>query len=199
MIKGKLAALLILLLSFCLLANLFCIYDVCADSLDEYMKRVQQWHQTEWKTGAFGSTEMIGRYGPDWGAGETGYVYEYKNPASGAYISYRFEGMGMGMGGMWAGYGGKYSPNTQAAYGPYWGGGSPNIQWMPGYDTQGYLEGSTWGPNINYYSARVNPMYSLMSGLFNIFGGGGWYGSGAGYPNYGYWGASPQGYSTRIY
>ncbi|MBN2372486.1 hypothetical protein JXL19_01690 [bacterium] len=204
MIKGKLMALLIFMLPLCLLVNMFCISNVYADSVEEYLNRVAQYHETIWNTNAWGGVQTIGRWGPDWGVGEQGFKYEYRDPTMGIYINYSSEGMGVGMGGIFAGYGGRYSPMSSAAYGPYWMGGSLDVSSTPGYDTQGYMSGSTWGPNTSYYRSQPNLAYSLISGIFNMFGygsgfgyGGGWYGGGAGY---GYpWAAAQGNYPTRLY
>jgi hypothetical protein len=215
----KLSILTILILAVFLLTNVLGTSLVRAD---EEPERDASWHETEYGTDAWGGTWLSGRFGPDVGYGEQGQVFEYTNPGTGMYVSYSSTGMGMGLGGPMLGYGGMFSPVAQASYGSYAGGGRPNVQATPGYDTQGYLSGNLWGQNSSFYQARYNPMAGFLFGMAGLLGGGyggfggyGGYGGFGGYSGYGgfsgyggYGGFSPYGgyggfgvgsFPTRIY
>jgi hypothetical protein len=142
---------------------------IAADETEE-PDRSASWHETTFQTDAFGRTWTVGQFGPDVGYGEQGTMYEYTDPMSGAYVSYSSTSMGTGAGGIMAGYGGMFSPLAQASYGPYAGGGRPQVESTWGYDTQGYLSGSAWGNNTSYYQAQPNFMAQMMLG-FGGFGG----------------------------
>lgn len=162
-------------------------YEYGEDDDDD---RQAAWHQTEWSTDEWGGTWMKGSFGPDWGMGEQGQVMEYSNPMTGMYVSYKTSGMGMGMGGPFAGYGGMFSPVAEASYGPYAWGGQPQIQSTPGWQTRGYVSGDLWGQSTSYYQAQPNifamGIQSMLGGLGGMFGGwGGFPGYNYGYGGYG--------------
>jgi hypothetical protein len=173
---------------------------IAADDDDDEPSRSASWHETSYQTDAWGRTWTIGQFGPDLGYGEQGSIYEHRDPTTGAYISYSSTSMGMGAGGPMMGYGGMFSPLAEVSYGPYAGGGRPNVGSTPGYDTQGYLSGSLWGNNTSYYEARPNPMAQMMFGLMGGgFGGFGGYGGGYGGFGGSYGAPSYSGYGAQSY
>jgi len=185
---------------------MFALFVASSPVLAQDPDRSASWHETQYGTNAWGGTWMLGQFGPDVGYGEQGTVYQYTDPMSGTYVSYSSTGMGMGLGGPLMGYGGMFSPVAQASYGPYAGGNRPQVGSTPGYDTQGYLSGSLWGPNVSMYQSQYNPMAGMMFGLMGMLGGGyGGYGGFGGYGGYGGYGGfgglfggfgfSPYGYS----
>ncbi|MGA1839477.1 MAG: hypothetical protein ACMUIU_02540 [bacterium] len=211
-----------------LIAAIFILTTAFGSSLaiaadDDEPSKSASWHETTFQTDAWGRTWTVGQFGPDVGYGEQGSIYEYTDPMSGAYISYSSTSMGVGAGGPMMGYGGMFSPLAQISYGPYAGGGRPQVQSTPGYDTMGYLSGSLWGNNTSYYQAQPNFMAQMMFGLGGfgggLFGGGGYgggysgaYSGGYGASYGGFGGYSPfggfggfsgfggfGGYPTRIY
>ncbi len=141
------------------------------------------WHQTNYGTDAWGGTWLIGQFGPDIGVGEQGVVYEYVNPTTGSFVSYRSTEIGFGLGGPYLGYGGLFSPVATASYGPYAYGQTPNVAPTPGYDTFGHVSGNLWGQNTSYYRAQINPFAMILLG--GLTGGYGGFGGSLGYGGFG--------------
>jgi hypothetical protein len=204
----RLTLIVVLIVSLLLVGNLFS--SSMAIAQNDPNTRTAQWHETQYGTNAWGGSWILGQFGPDVGMGEQGTYYQMSTPGGG-YVSYYSASPGMGYGGPMMGYGGMFSPVAQQSYGPYAGGGRPQVQQTPGYDTQGYVSGNLWGQSTNYYSAQPNPMFGLMMGLLGGFGGFGGFGGyggyggysagyggygggyGYGYPGYGYGGYSGYG------
>lgn len=157
---------------------------------EDASERSAQWYESNYGTGPFGQTWMMGRFGPDIGIGEQGVTYQYTDPMTGSFVSYTNTGLGMGLGGPFAGYGGMFSPTALASYGPFAYGNNPQPMPTPGYTTQGYTSGSIFGPNTNYYSAQPS-FLGLMGGLLGGYGGfglGGLYSGFGGLGSYGFGG-----------
>lgn len=179
-----------------LILSLFTLSIICSmhysfaasDDDSSEPDRSASWYQAQYGTGPFGQNWMIGSFGPDYGIGEQGMRYQYTDPLTGSYVSYSTTGMGMGLGGPLAGYGGMFSPAAAISYGPFAYGNNPQPMPIPGYSTEGYTSGGLFSPNVNYYSAQPS-LLGLMGGMFG-FGGlyGGLYG-GLGYGSgFGSWG-----------
>jgi hypothetical protein len=113
-----------------------CVGEECTVDGEE-ADRTQSWHETQTGTTAWGGTFISGQFGPDVGIGETGQYYQSIDPLTGATTSFYTTGLGSGIGGALAGYGGMFSQYGQDSYGPYAGGNRPQVQPTPGYDTQG--------------------------------------------------------------
>ncbi len=185
MIKENLRTSIILLLSICMIVAAMGISVVRA-AVDEgdNVDRSAAWYQTQYGTSPWGGTWMTGQYGPDVGMGQQGMVYQYQDPMTGSFVSYSTTGMGMGMGGPFAGYGGWDSALGPISYGPFAYGNVPQVMPTPGYGTQGSASGGLFGPQTSYYQAQPGLMWMLSGGL-GSFGGFGGYGLYSGYGGYG--------------
>jgi hypothetical protein len=175
--RKRLSAIIIILLSFCLIATFFTFSDVYANGEDDDGARTAAWYTTQYGTGPLGQTWMIGRFGPDVGYGEEGFRYEYRDPASGVFVSYQNTGLGVGLCCPFAGYGGRYSSLGALSYGPYALGGEPQVQPTLGWSTTGAITGGLFQPQTSFFQAQ--PFLGLFGG-FSGFGGLG------GYPNVGF-------------
>jgi hypothetical protein len=160
----------ILMISFIIFAMMFSQTSAFAQASQDQVIRQADWYKVNYGTDASGGTILIGQYGPDVGIGEQGTVYQYANPLTGQFVSYRTTDIGVGFGGPLLGYGGMFSPVAQASYGPFAYGQTPVVSPTPGFDTAGFLFGNLWGQNVNYYEARPNPFAGLLLGSFSGFG-----------------------------
>jgi len=168
MMKETLRTTIILLLSVCLIITIMSISR--AQAYVDPNTRAASWNQTQTLTTPWGATGLIGRFGPDFGYGEQGTVYQYRDPYTGSYISYSNTGMGMGLGGPLMGYGGMYSGLGAASYGPYAYGGSPQVQPTPGWATQGYASGGLFSPQTSFYQAQPG-LFGMLGTSLGGFGG----------------------------
>jgi len=190
----KLTITAILLIAIFLIMSVFSQTDVMAQTDPT---RTANWYEVNYGTTSLGGTFLTGQYGPDIGIGEQGFVYQYSNPLTGQYISYQSSGIGYGVGGPYAGYGGQFSPVAQASYGPFAYGNTPTLSPTPGVNTSGYLYGNLWGQNTNYYSAQYDPFAGLLFSGLGSFGGS----FGAGFPSAygGLFGIGRVGLSTGLF
>ena len=143
--------------------------------------RTAAWYNTQYGTTQWGGTWMRGQFGPDVGIGQQGSVFQYTDPMTGAYVSYSSTGLGMGAGGLFAGYGGWDSPLAAISYGPFAYGNTPQVMPTFGWNTQGSASGGLWAPQTSFYQAQPGLTWMLGGGLFGLGGFGGFGGFG-GYP-----------------
>ncbi|MGA1874091.1 MAG: hypothetical protein ACMUIA_00625 [bacterium] len=173
--RGECIISIIHVFSICLIALAFITCPVinAAERSDNSSTttRYADWYESQYGSGPFGQTWMVGRYGPDYGIGEQGYTYQSYNPLTGSFVNYSSSGLGMGLGGPLLGYQGMFSPMAQISYGPFSYGQNPQVAPTPGWSTQGYTSGSAFGNYSNFYQAQ--PMFGLMGGLFGGLGYGG--------------------------
>ena len=168
----KLRTLLTLFLSVCLIFAIMNVPRVRAEEEETEAERYAAWYQAQYGTTPWGGTSMIGYFGPDYGIGEQGMVYQFQDPLTGSYVSYSQTGMGAGMFGVFGGYGGWNSPTAAMSYGPFAYGQTPQVMPTLGYGSQGYQSGSLLGPNTSYYSAQNPLMWMLGGGINNFYGTG---------------------------
>lgn len=169
--------------------------------------RGADWFTREVSTSGWGATITQFAYGPDAGYGETAQGYEYTDPLTGASVSYKVTGMGMGAIPLPV-YGGMFSALGSQSYGPYGYGNQPVTQPTVGYDTQSSQAGNAFGQGYEYSISRPNltsmvgtsllsnPFtmgsglaLAAMSGAFSGYGASAFgvpsYGGYAGYGSYG--------------
>jgi hypothetical protein len=169
--------------------------------------RGADWFTREAITSGWGATMTQFAYGPDAGFGETAQGYEYTDPLTGASVSYKVTGMGMGAIPLPV-YGGMFSALGTQSYGPYGYGNQPVTQPTVGYDTQSSQAGNAFGQGYEYSISRpnltsmvgtsllTNPFtmgsglaLAAMSGAFGGYGASSFgvpsYGGYAGYGGYG--------------
>ena len=171
MIKARLRMCVVLLLSVCLVAVFLLAPSIHAENNDsKHNNRSSAWYQSQYGTNPWGGTWMMGQFGSDIGYGEQGMTYQYSNPSTGSFVSYSSTGLDMGMGGVFAGYGGMFSPLATASYGPFAYGNDLQPTSTFGWSTQGSMSGSVFGPSTSYYMAQPSS-FGLMGGLFGGFGG----------------------------
>ena len=164
--------------------------------------RAADYFQRDTSTNAWGGIMNQFSYGPDAGWGETGQGYEYTNPMTGASVSYKVTGMGMGSIALPM-YGGMNSALGAQSYGPYAYGNQPVTQPTYGYDSQSSQAGNAFGQGYEYTRSQPNltamvgtsllsnPFtmgsglaLAAMSGAFSDFGASGYGASGYGASGY---------------
>jgi hypothetical protein len=167
-IKKSISIITILLFSFlfCItctrniaIAEEECVGEECTVDGEEAV-RGSDYYETQVVTDAYGGTLLTGQFGPDVGIGEQGTIYKYTDPRTGTVVSYSTTNMGVGLGGVAAGYGGMYSPYAQGSYGMFAGGNQPTAQATPGLNTQQYQSGNIFGQNTQFSQATPDPYAS---------------------------------------
>jgi hypothetical protein len=130
---------------------------------DDELIRNEAFYNYGETTNAAGGVTNWWEYGPDIGVGETGYGYTQTDPWTGTTVTYSTTGIGTGVGGPLAGYGGMYSPLASESYGIFAGGATPQYNVNPkyGYNTQLSTSGSLLGPSSTYTASTPDPLMQL--------------------------------------